>query len=102
MTLDIVLKDTNILGNAKYNELINGFNISDDGSFISYYYDWVKVNKVTQTTLNRYLSTGKTFEEKFGNTAINNISQLKYREFLNYYGEDKYLTPRKCGRCYAR
>lgn len=94
-------KDATVAGNAKYNELINGFNISDDDSFISYYYDWVKVNKenkVSQTTLNRYLSSGKAFEEKFGNTSINKISQLKYREFLNEYAEGMYLNPRKEGR----
>ncbi|MDW3933565.1 tyrosine-type recombinase/integrase [Staphylococcus saprophyticus] len=94
-------KDATIAGNSKYNELINGYNISDDNSFISYYYEWVRVNKenkVSQTTLNRYLASGRAFEEKFGNTPINKISQLKYREFLNEYAEGKYLTPRKEGR----
>ncbi|ELJ9288488.1 site-specific integrase [Staphylococcus coagulans] len=84
----------------KLNELNNGITKSDD-SFSKYFKKWLEVNKegnITPNAYNRYLTSLKAFEEKFGNIAIGEVTQIDYREFLKEYGEGKYLNNAKNGR----
>ena len=74
----------------KYNEINDNQFISSDTTFLEYFQDWIKINeenKISQSTLNRYYNALNIFDEKFGNTAIKDFSQLKYREMLKEYAE---------------
>jgi len=74
----------------KYNEINDNQFISSDTTFLEYFQDWIKINeenKISQSTLNRYYNALNIFDEKFGNTAIKNFSQLKYSEMLKEYAE---------------
>ena len=74
----------------KYNEINDNQLISSDTTFLEYFQDWIKINeenKISQSTLNRYYNALNIFDEKFGNTAIKNFSQLKYSEMLKEYAE---------------
>lgn len=87
--------------NKLYSEVTNGLNVTDEIPFIDYFDNWIKVNKeniVSQSTLNRYYNAKAIFDEKFGNTAIKNVSQLKYREMLKDYTEGQFVGGRKEGR----
>lgn len=87
--------------NNKYNELTKGFKTVDSLSFKTYFNEWLKVNKentVALTTYNRYKTSIKAFEEKFGDIPIKNITQLQYREFIKEYGEGKFLDEPEEGR----
>lgn len=87
-------REATTAGNEKYNELTKGLKTDTKLSFIEYYHDWLRVNKenrVSKSSYNRYLYSIKAFEEKFGDIAMNDITQLKYREFLKEYGEGKFL-----------
>ena len=74
----------------KYNEINDNQFISSDKTFLEYFQDWIKINeenKISQSTLNCYYNALNIFDEKFGNTAIKNFSQLKYSEMLKEYAE---------------
>lgn len=94
-------KEATIAMNELYSEVTNGLNVTDEIPFIDYFDNWIKVNKeniVSQSTLNRYYNAKAIFDEKFGNTPIKNVSQLKYREMLKEYAEGQFVGGRKEGR----
>lgn len=82
----------------KYNEINDNQLISSDTTFLEYFQDWIKINeenKISQSTLNRYYNALNIFDEKFGNTAIKDFSQLKYREMLKEYAEGYFIGGHK-------
>lgn len=84
-----------------YIDLSRGGQLADDITFIEYFERWIKVNKVdrvSQSTLNRYYSALNVFEEKFGSILIKDVSQLGYREMLKEYAEGQFIGGRKEGR----
>lgn len=94
-------KEATVAMNAIYNEVTNGMNVNDEMPFVEYFDNWIKVNKegtVSQSTINRYYNAKTIFDEKFGNIAIKNVSQLKYREMLKEYAEGYFVGGRKEGR----
>lgn len=75
-----------------------GGQLADDITFIEYFERWIKVNKVdrvSQSTLNRYYSALNVFEEKFGSVLIKDVSQLGYREMLKEYVKVNLLVVEK-------
>ena len=84
-----------------YIDLSKGGQLANDITFIEYFERWIKVNKVdrvSQSTLNRYYSALNVFEEKFGSILIKDVSQLVYREMLKEYAEGQFIGGRKEGR----
>ena len=74
----------------KYNEINKNQLISSETPFLENFQDCIKINKknkISQSTLNCYYNALNIFDEKFGNTAIKNFSQLKYSEMLKEYAE---------------
>ena len=83
-------KEATVAMNQLYNEITQGGKVSENISFLEYFDSWIKINKegtISQSTLNRYYNAKNIFDEKFGNTAIKNFSQLKYSEMLKEYAE---------------
>ena len=114
MTFNIMVRDTEkevlepkeMLHKPKklYIDLSRGGQLADDITFIEYFERWIKVNKVdrvSQSTLNRYYSALNVFEEKFGSILIKDVSQLGYREMLKEYAEGQFIGGRKEGRTKA-
>ena len=84
------LKDAIQSERELYIDLSKGGQLANDITFIEYFERWIKVNKVdrvSQSTLNRYYSALNVFEEKFGSILIKDVSQLGYREMLKEYAE---------------
>lgn len=82
----------------KYNEINKNQLISSDTTFLEYFQDWIKINeenKISQSTLNRYYNALNILDEKFGNTAIKDFSQLKYRKMLKEYAEGYFIGGHK-------
>ena len=79
----------------KYNEINKNQLISSETPFLENFQDCIKINKknkISQSTLNCYYNALNIFDEKFGNTAIKNFSQLKYSEMLKEYAEGYWWT----------
>lgn len=94
-------KEATVAMNQLYNEITQGGKVSENISFLDYFDSWIKINKegtISQSTLNRYYNAKNIFDEKFGNIAIKDVSQLKYREMLKEYAEGEFLGGRKEGR----
>lgn len=81
--------------------LSKGFVIDEKTPFVEYYKKYVELNKegkISEKHLQRYKSSIKVFEEKFGRMPISKISKMMYQELLNEYAEGKYLDGRDGGR----
>ena len=82
----------------KYNEINKNQLISSETPFLENFQDCIKINKknkISQSTLNCYYNALNIFDEKFGNTAIKDFSQLKYREMLKEYAEGYFIGGHK-------
>ncbi|BAH18252.1 tyrosine-type recombinase/integrase [Macrococcoides caseolyticum] len=81
--------------------LSKGFVIDEKTPFVDYYNKYVELNKegkVSEKHLQRYKSSIKVFEEKFGRIHISKVSKMMYQELLNEYAEGKFLDGREEGR----
>lgn len=88
-------KDAKIAMNLKLSELIDGYDSSNETSFVDYYNQWLEVTKegnVTDTTFRRYKSAIRIFEDCFGNIPLTKIDLIAYRRFLKKYGEGYFLN----------
>lgn len=97
-------KEATISMNKAYENLRNNVALQEKIPFIDYFKSWIKINKeslVSSSTVTRYYNALRIFDEKFGDTPINQISQLKYREMLKEYSEGKFVGGRKQGRTKA-
>lgn len=82
-------------------KLTKGFIIDDNTPFVDYYNKYIELNKegkVSDKHLQRYKSSIKVFEEKFGRIPINKVTKMMYQELLNEYAAGKYLEEREGGR----
>ena len=82
----------------KYNEINKNQLISSETPFLENFQDCIKINKknkISQSTLNCYYNALNIFDEKLGNTAIKNFSQLRYSEMLKEYAEGHFIGGHK-------
>ncbi len=88
-------REAKIAMTIKHSNLIDGFELSNQIAFVTYYRKWLEVTKlgvIHETSYNRYITAIKVFEDCFGNIPINEIDLLSYRAFLRDYGQGYYLN----------